>query len=300
MNIPPYWAKREQSVEGPKRRGYLLSAWQWSNLSLADAQQKADARLDELVQKVLAGAVLDRYGYGDRPMREEVVQKVANQAGREVGVVTRNAYGALVLNAVNALFIDIDFKEEEDVKQAAAPQGLLGRLLGKQPTPAPAPVSKPVSVQEQRYCESVEVWAAQHPDLGLRIYRTRAGLRCLITNQVFDPSQGDATAILRALDSDPLYTRLCKAQECFRARLTAKPWRMAAPVPPPPSRYPWNNVKAEARYREWERRYTSASAAYAACRLIKQIGPAEVHPDVLPVLSLHDAIACPISGRELA
>ena len=93
-----------------------------------------------------------------------------------------------------------------------------------------------------------------------------------------NPTRADSLEILQALGSDPLYVRLCQAQACFRARLTPKPWRCQ--VQPPPNQYPWENANEEARYRAWERDYLAGSARYAVCRLIKELGPAETHPDV--------------------
>jgi quercetin 2,3-dioxygenase len=126
-------------------------------------------------------------------------------------------------------------------------------------------------------------------ELSLRVYRTFAGMRCLVTNQVFEPGRPDAAAILQALGSDPLYVRLCQAQECFRARLTPKPWRCG--VAQPPSRFPFDNLSVELRYRHWELQYGAVCASYAACRFVKQFGRDEVHPDVGPVLTLHDQTA---------
>ena len=54
-------------------------------------------------------------------MREEIIQNIVNRDGKEIGVITRNAYGSLVLNAANARFIDIDFEQD----------GLLGSLMAK-------------------------------------------------------------------------------------------------------------------------------------------------------------------------
>jgi hypothetical protein len=104
--------------------------------------------------------------------------------------------------------------------------------------------------------------------------------------------------MLRAFESDPLYVRLCQAQACFRARLTPKPWRCGMNTPP--SRYPWENYDAEFRYREWEQRYERASAQYSVCKLVKQLGPQEIHPDVAPILALHDRLTGVEDERRLA
>jgi hypothetical protein len=284
MKIPKYWAKSTQVAQQPGGRTFRLACWQWSDVSVAQAQQQADDKARELVQKIQAGAALNRYAYDERPLREEINQGIVTRAGHEIGVVTRNKYGARVLNATNAMFIDIDFKEQP---ASASLTGQMGRLLGgRRADPA------------DQYLPRISAWASQHSDLGLRVYRTFAGLRCLITNQVFDPSRAESAGILQALGSDPLYVRLCRAQACFRARLTPKPWRcgMAAP----PNRYPWENAGAEMRYREWEQRYEQTITPYAVCKFIKAFGPDETHPDVAPVLDLHDDLTGSAAGRPLA
>ena len=293
MKIPRYWAKSIQSVQQPNGRPYLLVIWQWSDASVGEAQRKADDRVREVEQKVRAGQQLNRYGYGERPLREEIVQGVDNASGREVAIVTRNVYGALVLNAANAMFIDIDFA---DKGTAGSPGGGFTWGFGKR---AASP--------EDRHMERITSWASRYPDVGIRVYRTAAGLRCLITNQTFEPTRSDALDILRAFESDPLYVRLCQAQDCFRARLTPKPWRCNATPPPwdrniaaPPARYPWANADVEIQYRLWEKRYEQASRSYAVCKLITELGPREVHPDVAPILTLHDQLSGVEVDRPLA
>jgi hypothetical protein len=284
MKIPKYWAKSIRSVQHPDGRPYLLVIWQWSDVSAGEAQRKADDRAREVADKVRAGQQLNRYGYGERPLREEITQGVTNDAGSEVAVVTRNAYGALVLNAANAMFIDIDF-----VDKGASGSGGGGFSWG---------LGKRAASPEEQHVERITSWAGSHPDVGVRVYRTAAGLRCLITNHTFDPARSDALEILRAFESDPLYVRLCQAQECFRARLTPKPWRCEMKMPP--WRFPWPNTDVEIQYRLWERRYEQASRSYAVCRLIKESGPREVHPDVAPILKLHDQLTGVNDQKPLA
>ncbi len=281
MKIPKYWAKSVQSVQQPDGRSYLLVIWQWSDVSVAEAQQRAADRVREIGDKVRAGQGLNRYGYGERPLREEITQGVTNVAGSEVGIVTRNAYGALVLNAVNAMFIDIDFADKN------TSGGGFSWGLGKR---APS--------HEEQHVERITSWANSHLDVGLRVYRTAGGLRVLITDQTFDPTRSDVLDILRAFESDPLYVRLCKAQECFRARLTPKPWRCNSRVPP--ARFPWDTFAAEIHYRSWEKNYEQASRSYAVCKFIKELGPRDVHPDVAPILTLHDQLTGVGSSLPLA
>jgi hypothetical protein len=284
MRIPKYWARGEQTVMGMDGQQHTFACWQPSDESFADAQRKADARASQVAQKLAAHQTLDRYAYGDRALREEIQQVIKSAWGKELAIVSRNGYGALVLNTAQAMFIDIDFPEKGLGEAAVAP---VRRLFGGAP---PNP--------EAAHLQQVEAWAARRPDLGLRVYRTFGGLRCLITNALFDPSQAEAQSILRELNSDPLYVRLCQAQECFRARLTPKPWRCGIRQQPP--RYPWPDVSVEARFRQWLQRYEATSARYMTCRLVKEIGPRDVHPDIEPILSLHDQLACSLSNLSLA
>src|SRR5664279_3257246 len=124
MKIPKYWAQSTQSARQPGGRGYRIACWQWSDVSLADARQKAVDKAAELARRVLADETLNRYAYDQRPLREEMTQGIT-AGGHEVGVVTRNKYGARVLNATQAMFIDIDFKEQD---LAASLSGQMGRL----------------------------------------------------------------------------------------------------------------------------------------------------------------------------
>ncbi len=104
--------------------------------------------------------------------------------------------------------------------------------------------------------------------------------------------------ILRELQSDPLYIRLCQAQECFRARLTPKPWRCG--MEQPPAGYPWDTPQDENYYRQWQQQYEQTISQYTACRLLTQFGPGNVHPDLEPVLKLHDQLACSVNDLKLA
>jgi hypothetical protein len=284
MNIPKYWAKSEKTVIGPEKR-YFLRHWEGSDVSVEDAQAKANTRLWEISQKAAQGNRLDRYGYCERPLREEVKEAVQNRFRDEVGIVTRNVYGALVLNAVSAMFIDIDIPGIHKPKKG----GLFG---GRKESFSLDPYLPAI--------RDVETWTGKHPEYGIRIYATFAGLRCLILNTVFKPKSDHAAEIMQDLKSDPLYLRLCKAQECFRARLTPKPWRCGFRQPSGRLRYPWETPDREAEFRQWEKQYEAATEKFAACVFVKQIGSRVVHPDVETVLEFHDRVTRAESGLPLA
>lgn len=284
MNIPKYWAKKIGSAVEHQDRKFALSCWQWSNTSQEDAEQKADIKIKELNGKFLAGRQLDRYLYGDRPMREEILKVIKNRSGQEIAILTRNSYGAQILNTINAMFIDIEFVPESQME-------MLGRRFNNW-------LGQSSASQEELYLEQIEAWSKQHPYIAMRVYRTFAGLRCLVTNDLFDPRDQNAIQIQRSLGSDPLYIRLCQAQESFRARLTPKPWRCG--VGQPPSKYPWESDQEEIRYRQWESDYAARSSKYMTCRLVREIGGSSRHPEIEAVLDLHDEIARTDSNQPLA
>lgn len=237
MHFPKFWAKGT---------AHSATVWRWSDVSLADAQQQATKRAQELAEIFASGKRLDRYSYGDRPVREEIIETLSPGA-----VITRNVYGALVLNAARAMFIDVDGEDR------------IGELRG---------------------------WASNHPELGVRIYRTAAGLRALVTNRTFEPKSAEAISLLEEAGSDPLYVRLCQVQESFRARLTPKPWRVG--IRPSKLRWPFDNAEQKASLLHWVGNYDMASQQASVCELIEAVGPAEVVAEVAPILQVHDKLCC--------
>src|SRR5690606_34611000 len=143
-----------------------------------------------------------------------------------------------------------------------------------------APVNASV---EQRISETV----AARPELGIRLYRTPGGYRAIVTSHTIPPKSDESRQLLTALGSDPLYVRLCEQQECYRARLTPKPWRIGLQVPDIQS-FPRIDEQAEREMEAWIKRYEHASRTWAACEFIADFGVKTVHPDVAPVLAWHD------------
>lgn len=277
MRIPRFWAHGSATVQTLEGRTATFGCWRWSDRDVAEAQALAEAHARLMAQRFLAGRQLDRYAYDARPLREEMVRPVVDERR---AVVTRNSYGALVLNSAELLFADVDFDTR------AKPGGLLG-LFGRPASPVAERVAK------------VEAWARRRPDLGVRVYETFGGLRVLLHNRPFAPGEPEAERILKELDSDPLYVRLCRGQACFRARLTPKPWRCG--LPNPPARFPFVDVRAETAQRAWERRYETEITAYATCRLVAEFGPRTPAPELGPQIDLHDHLtrARETHGRPL-
>ncbi len=294
INIPKFWTKGTPPPSGRGGDSSEISCWGWSDTSVDDARRQAEARAARLAQALQSGAPPDHYAYGDHPLREEIVERIPIDGRDDQALITRNNYGVLVLNTARAMFIDLDFPPRP---RGGALGALLRRLFGRPPDDP-----------ERQGIERIGAWAERQGNLSLRIYRTFAGLRCLVTNQLFDPAQPETIALLTAAGSDPLYVRLCRTQTCFRARLTPKPWRCGSIMPP--TRYPWINEEQirlgsssadqESRYRQWQSAYEQSSRPYATCRFLQQLGPATVHPEIQLLLALHDKFTGAESERPLA
>lgn len=260
MNFPPFWAKG--SSDG-------FSCWRWSTVSLQEAQAVAQEAARKLAGRFAGrNKPLDRYAYGDRPLRELVLREFRSNSGDLAAVITRNSYGCLVLNTARAMFVDVDLPEPD-----SAGGGFLKKLFGKS-QPAPANNAQDLALAK------AEVWVQQHPEWGWRVYRTRAGLRLLATHALFNPESAPSETAFDALGADPLYRRLCKNQKCFRARLTPKPWRCGVWQHAP--RWPWPDAKAESRFQKWEKKYLAACGEFAT------LGNRQVHADVQSLVNVHD------------
>ena len=135
--------------------------------------------------------------------------------------------------------------------------------------------------------ERIEKFRETNRDWSLRLYRTAAGLRGLVTHALFDPAADSTLTVLKFLESDPLYIRLCQAQASFRARLTPKPWRcgVESKVVPWPREGP-----AKERFEKWLGKYETRQREFATCQFVGAIGSEVIHPEVQPIIKLHDEL----------
>ncbi|MGD9904543.1 MAG: hypothetical protein AB7U83_13850 [Vicinamibacterales bacterium] len=265
MLIPRFWARAEGTATDPFGRQLLLRLWGWSQESAAEALVVARRRVAEVTARLAGGDGPDAYPYGTRqPLREEIVRYLVGDGPGE-SIVTRNRYGALVLNTARVPFIDVD---------AVAPSGLAGlkRLFGRGPAVDPA-------------LERIRAACARHPRHAFRVYRTRSGFRVLVVNAELDPVSEEARAFLDGFGADPQFVRLCRVQQSFRARLSPKPWRIG--VKAPPGQHPRDPV-AQAAFGAWLLDYDAASRGYATCQFVETIGTAPPGGDARAIVDEHD------------
>jgi hypothetical protein len=286
MNFPRYWARG--------RAGDYI-CWRWSDADVEDAQAQATEAARRLAERcnVAGPSAAERYGYSDRPLREPVLREIRGADGSLAAVVTRNSYGCEVLNTAGAMFVDVDIPEAPKKEDAPSLAGLFKSLFGQSAPPVP----KTQDLMEREIAKA-EAWGRQQPGWNWRIYRTQGGLRLLATHRLFDPADPVCQAAFHATGADPLYRKLCQTQQCFRARLTPKPWR--CDLPDPPARWPFDTASAERMFAGWEGRYKTVSAGLATCQLVKVVGGGDVHPEIQPLVELHDQATRATSGMPLA
>ena len=218
----------------------------WSNVSIEEARQVALNMAQKVAARLASGdPVRKQYLYGDRPLPEPIIREMGDGAA-----VTRNAYGSLVLNARDLMFVDID---RQDQPAAAVP-----------------------AIQR----------VADSNGLAARVYQTAAGYRAVITSERIEAGSPRSDALLQQFAADPLYVRLCRMQESFRARLTAKPWRCGTDSPP--VTFPFMTPAEESQFRKWEARYTPAAARYATCRYLTWIGAGRMDSALEELVYYHD------------
>lgn len=288
MKFPAYWSQATLDDVDLSGKPVRFSCWRPSEISLDDARQTALASARRILAKMIAGERLDRYGYGQRPMREEVKQQFTDADGRLVAAITQNAYGALVLNTARVMFVDVDFP---DVPPGAQVKHFFKKWFDKQ-------ARSPQALIEDQARGTVAAFVAQNRPWTARLYRTAAGLRVLATHDLFDPAAESTRAIFASLSADPLYVRLCRAQECFRARLTPKPWRCGHTANG--VAWPRENEDDQRRFDAWQDRYLTRQAEFATCRLLETLGDAPAHPEAQQIIDIHDQVTRADEPLQLA
>jgi len=274
------WRVHEAVCGKPDAVPYRLRGWGGSNKDVAEAEQNAQIRLAWLQEQVQFTARGPKqaamYEYGSGVIREEWLQLLAGTDDAPEAVVTRNRYGAPVLNARSLAMIDVDLPEE----------GQRGLAFWKKP---PDPAEEAVA--------KLRDWQKQNPRASLRVYRTPKGLRVLRTDEEIPADSAEGQRMLAELCTDPLYAALCKRQQCFRARLGPKPWR--AQVSLPPGSFPREGNDAS-RFETWLVEYAMAEATHAACRYTASIGEENIAGTLRRLVAAHDEMSGALSDRPLA
>lgn len=261
-----YWATREFNlvVDGESTR---IRCTAGSNESLSEAEQRC-AEKAVRVQQIVDHQVKRESSY-ERPIREEILEELDDD-----NVITRNYYGAQILNTASVSIFDIDTYQKtfweritfKKIDNKTAIVGLLRRLYEQQVLPG-------------------TVW---------RIYETTKGIRLIVLGQYIEPESSLFSRFCRQINADNLYATLCRHQRCYRARLTPKPFRMKikcikyrCPIP----------KDEEREYRYWVAAYERESRGYTVCRLVDTLGNSGLDNQIV---ELHDRYCCRDESLTLA
>lgn len=272
MHIPKTWLKISADCFSRERGGTIpVTVWGWGD-EAGEARRNAESRLDRLVKRLRLGEpAADGYSYGDRPVREEILDTFEGAGeGQSDAVLTRNRYGAQILNTAWMLFLDIDLPPLTFMQR-------IRRLFSATTAGEDALALAKLRENLQRL-----------GDTTFRVYRTAAGLRAIAIDRRFDPRGSEAQALMQATGTDACFANLCRLQESFRARLTPKPWRCGMPMPP--GTYPREDAMVQRRFADWVGRYEQASNKHATCRYLETIGTGSCDADTERLIAIHDRV----------
>jgi len=106
---------------------------------------------------------------------------------------------------------------------------------------------------------------------------------------------GDEPAVAECfekLGADPIYARMCFNQGCFRARVSAKPWRIGVHDHIRPRTGAWPVAPEQQAMRSaWIESYEQAARNHSSCRYLETIGSSVEHPSARAVQVLHDELS---------
>lgn len=325
MIVPEFWAEaRVQKREN--NRQLTVRRYGWSDQSQDDAQVMAETRAQEAFQRLWAGEHLEKYeprvsynGADGVPIREEILSRHGDV------VITRNLYGAHCLNTPDVLFADVDLTPDTPGMLTCSTyllllilaighglyQGSVAWVVVSILVVLVAGYSIASAIHRVRLklaggprhmaLKRIHAFSQAHPQWHLRVYETPAGYRVLVMHQTFDPNSPEVAQFFDALGTDPVYVQMCRNQNCFRARLTPKPWRIGiqAHQPPRPGYWPVKPEHLPARQR-WAALYQEKARNYAACHYRESLGFPNVDPKVEKVRALHDERCQSHTGLPMA
>lgn len=266
MKYHKYWAQclKEVVIDGKAENVRVLAG---SDISKEDALNKVDDYTRLIQNRIDQKAGVEDY---EVEIKEHVVEVLDDK-----NIVTVNRYGALVWNTTQYTILDLDqfvakksffdfFRKKEKVDKK---QLILNNFKSQ------INLLKP-------FCKD------------FRVYETCKGLR-IIGKNYFDPAHKDFNSIMSAFQVDWLYAILSKKQNCYRARLTPKPYRI-----------PTNTIKIKSpldceteEYKNWSLQYAEKSERLSSVKFLEMIGE-DFSRDF--VIQYHDKMTKASAGNKLA
>lgn len=327
MIVARFWSKHKETVvyeQQGKPRQLTIERWGFSNESIAHAQEVAKRRVFEAKEEFESKRhqrpktfwsqwkrepKVPYNGAEGVPIREEILEE-----RDETGVLTRNSYGAHCLNTQHMFIADID-KEGMSFRNEHLTSFLLivsilttftvllfsrmdlwvslgGALL----------IGFPVALGLKFLAWHMYVFFSgglkevlkdrltEHPSLSFRVYETPNGFRVIETSKPFVAASSFTQDLFKNLQTDPLYSKMCVQQKCFRARVSGKPWRMDMEKMPKAA-WPIDSADKLHARNQWIKEYEVRAKDFASCRLLYTVGKDEQTPStVFNTLQWHDQL----------
>lgn len=296
MQLYSYWARATSTTPNTDGTPFSLIAYAGSNNSPADAHTRAEQLANERAARLLADENIshpDEYPAEGVPLREHLVRRLPDGQGGPLAALTRNHYGCLVLNTTRFMILDVDAADLQPSSVGIKWQDFVDLFWSLfRPTPPSSPPSSPEQQLEMR----LAAWLQLYPTWNFRLYRTRLGFRLLVTHELLAPDSAVAQEVFKAMRTDSTYVRLCRQQQCYRARLTPKPWRIGWHRPPNP--FPVDTPEQEQQQQAWQQEYDARRENFSVCEWVGEYGSGTVLPGLQALIQLHDD-AC-LGGRKLA
>lgn len=308
MIVPEFWAEAKNTCK-INERTVTVKRFGWSDVDQQAAQLLADTRVEQALADLRGGKKIDlreiksAYNGADGvPIREEIISREGD------AVITRNGYGARCLNVPDILFGDIDLNDGLSAKVQwsiffalliiaqiiiSLGGGSLAFFLLVALTPVISfllnKMRNLLSSPEKNALKKIEKFSKKNPAWHLRVYKTPMGFRILVMHKTFQARSAEVTDFFNELSVDPLYQKMCANQNCFRARISAKPWRIGITghLRPRPGIWPVSADKLPLR-KAWVDVYEEKAANFSACRFLQQLGSTNTNPRAEITRQVHD------------
>lgn len=266
MKLFKFWTAKKGvvNIDGEEKE---ITCYGGSNSSVEEARIRAEEKFRNIQRKINGERGL--FADYEAEIREEILQTVDDKS-----IITRNRYGAQVLNAENLMFLDID-------KPKASFAGFFKRKDPQQ--------------DKAKIFDMVQKLATnpKYSALGFRIYETFQGSRVIVLGKEFSTRDRDTIAMMNEFHCDTLYVAICRKQVCFRARLTPKPYRIQMKAYK--VQYPRDGDDSE--FQKWLQDYEYQSRNFSVCKFIEQVGASHATTEAV---RLHDEMTGAAINRQLA
>ncbi|MFA5260692.1 MAG: hypothetical protein WC450_05635 [Candidatus Omnitrophota bacterium] len=242
MRVFKYWAKYEGDIRVGSET-HKVTCVGGSNDSESCARDAAREKLRRVQDHILGKPhVFDDY---EVEIKEEIIRVLDDN-----NIITRNRYGAEVLNSSNVMMIDID----------EPPRGVMDLFRRLDTQQKKARIIAMVEKRSEKYARD---------GLGFRVYETAKGIRVIVLGGSFDPESRASKNLLKDMNTDRLYAFLCVRQKCYRARLSPKPSRIKCKARK--FKVPYAQDERE-EIERWKDAYYKKSRGFSVCKYIATFG----------------------------